>query len=89
MIHPLLLWLQWRKTAQYYPPTVRRRPDTGGNGRIFTIDLAAGYQFKRFGVQVNVSNVTNEVNYLNPWAFNLFDVQPLRRLVLPLRYAIH
>ncbi len=52
----------------------------------FTIDLAAGYQFKRFGAQLNVTNITNQVNYLNPWVFNLFEVQPLRRFVLTLSY---
>jgi iron complex outermembrane receptor protein len=52
----------------------------------FTVDLAAGYEFKRFGAQVNVTNITNERNYLNPWVFNLFDIQPLRRVVLTLRY---
>jgi iron complex outermembrane receptor protein len=53
----------------------------------FTMDVAAGYQFKRFGAQVNVTNITDERNYLNPWVFNLFDIQPLRRVVLTLRYS--
>ncbi|MEI6411192.1 MAG: TonB-dependent receptor [Bacteroidota bacterium] len=52
----------------------------------FTLDLALGYTLRRFNVQVNLTNVTNEVNYLNPWVFNLFDVQPLRRIVLTLGY---
>jgi iron complex outermembrane receptor protein len=54
----------------------------------FTLDLAVGYTFKSVSLQLNVTNLTNEVNYLNPWVFNLFDVQPLRRGVLTLNYQI-
>lgn len=54
----------------------------------YTIDAAIGYKFKQFGVQVNVSNLTNEVNYSNPWIFNLFEVRPLRRTVVTLTYKL-
>ncbi|MBU6340046.1 MAG: TonB-dependent siderophore receptor [Bacteroidetes bacterium] len=54
-----------------------------------SIDVAAGYQFKGIGIQLNVTNLTNRVNYLNPWIFNLFDVQPLRRIVFTLTYKMH
>jgi iron complex outermembrane receptor protein len=54
----------------------------------YTLDVAAGYQFKQFGAQLNVSNLSNQVNYLNPWVFNLFEVQPLRRVVLTLTYKL-
>jgi outer membrane receptor protein involved in Fe transport len=53
-----------------------------------TVDLAAGYQHKRYGIQLNATNVLNRVNYLNPWVFNLFDVQPLRRWILTLSYRL-
>lgn len=53
----------------------------------FTLDVSAGYTYKNYRVQVNVTNLTNEVNYLNPWVFNLFDVQPLRRVVFTLGYT--
>jgi iron complex outermembrane receptor protein len=52
----------------------------------FTIDAAIGYKIKQFGLQLNVSNLTNEVNYSNPWIFNMFEVRPLRRAVLTLTY---
>lgn len=54
----------------------------------FTLDVSAGYTYKNYRVQVNVTNLTNEVNYLNPWVFNLFDVQPLRRVVFTFGYTI-
>jgi iron complex outermembrane receptor protein len=54
----------------------------------FTLDVAAGYTYKGYGLQINVTNITNEVNYLNPWVFNLFDIQPLRRVVLTFSYAL-
>ena len=53
----------------------------------YTIDLAVGYAFKAYRAQLNLSNLTNQVNYLNPWTFNLFDVQPLRRAVLTLSWT--
>jgi iron complex outermembrane recepter protein len=52
----------------------------------YTWDAAAGYQLGQAGVQVNVMNITNQVSYLNPWQFNLFDVQPLRQFVVTLSY---
>lgn len=53
----------------------------------YTLDVSAGYRWKRFGAQLNISNLTNRVSYLNPWAFVLYDVQPLRRAVLSLNYT--
>lgn len=52
----------------------------------YTIDAAIGYKYKQFGAQVNITNLTNQVNYSNPWVFNLFEVRPLRRVVLTLTY---
>jgi len=52
----------------------------------YTIDAAIGYKFKQFGAQVNITNITNQINYANPWVFNLFEVRPLRRVVLTLTY---
>lgn len=54
----------------------------------YTLDAAIGYRKSRTGVQLNVRNITNQVAYLNPWQFNLFDVQPLRQYVLTLTYRI-
>ena len=52
----------------------------------YTIDAAIGYRYKQFGAQVNITNLTNQINYANPWVFNLFEVRPLRRTVLTLTY---
>jgi iron complex outermembrane receptor protein len=52
----------------------------------YTIDVALGYKYKQFGAQLNATNITNQVNYSNPWVFNLFEVRPLRRAVLTLTY---
>ncbi|RCH55569.1 hypothetical protein DJ568_06665 [Mucilaginibacter hurinus] len=54
----------------------------------YTLDVAAGYKYKQMGIQLNVMNITNRVNYLNPWQFNLFDVRPLRQFVVTLSYRI-
>ena len=54
----------------------------------YTLDVAAGYTRKSVGIQLNVRNLTNRVSYLNPWQFNLFDVQPLRQFILTLTYRI-
>lgn len=54
----------------------------------YTMDVALGYKYKQFGVQLNVSNLTNQVNYSNPWIFNLFEVRPLRRAVVTLTYKL-
>jgi iron complex outermembrane receptor protein len=54
----------------------------------YTWDAAAGYKYKQFGVQLNIMNITNQVSYLNPWQFNLFDVRPLRQFVVSLNYSI-
>jgi iron complex outermembrane receptor protein len=54
----------------------------------YTCDVAVGYTYKQIGVQLNVMNVTNQVSYLNPWVFNLFDVRPLRQFILSLNYRI-
>ena len=53
-----------------------------------TIDAAIGYKMNQFGLQLNVSNLTNAVNYSNPWIFNMFEVRPLRRAVLTLTYKL-
>jgi len=53
----------------------------------FTVDAALGYSRKSWGIQVNVSNLTNQVNYSNPWIFNLFEVRPLRRTIITLSYT--
>lgn len=52
----------------------------------YSWDASAAYHVKQFGIQVNVMNITNQISYLNPWQFNLFDVKPLRQLVVTLRY---
>ncbi len=52
----------------------------------YTIDAAIGYKHKQFGAQFNVTNITNQINYANPWVFNLFEVRPMRRIVLTLTY---
>ncbi|WP_345950689.1 TonB-dependent receptor [Mucilaginibacter sp. PAMB04274] len=54
----------------------------------YTVDVAAGYKFKQISAQLNVMNLTNQVSYLNPWQFNLFDVRPLRQFVVTLNYRI-
>lgn len=53
----------------------------------YTMDAALGYSSKSWGIQVNVSNLTNQINYSNPWIFNLFEVRPLRRTVITLNYT--
>jgi iron complex outermembrane receptor protein len=55
----------------------------------YTLDAAIGYVYKRIGLQLNVSNVTNQISYLNPWQFNLFDVRPPRQFILGLSYRIN
>jgi iron complex outermembrane receptor protein len=55
----------------------------------YTMDLSLGYQFKKLGAQLNVMNLTNQINYLNPWQFNLFEVRPLRQFVISLNYQIN
>lgn len=52
----------------------------------YTIDGAIGYKYKHLGVQINVTNITNQINYSNPWVFNLFEVRPVRRIILTLTY---
>ncbi len=54
----------------------------------YTLDASAGYKYKKYGIQLNVMNITNQLNYLNPWQFNLFDVRPPRQFVLGLSYRI-
>lgn len=54
----------------------------------YTWDAAVGYKYKKIGLQLNVANITNQVSYLNPWQFNLFDVRPLRQFVATLSYRI-
>lgn len=52
----------------------------------YTWDAAIGYQQKQIGVQLNLMNITNQISYLNPWQFNLFDVKPPRQMVITLNY---
>jgi iron complex outermembrane receptor protein len=52
----------------------------------YTWDAMIGYKYKSAGIQLNVMNITNQVSYLNPWLFNLFDVRPLRQFVVTLNY---
>jgi iron complex outermembrane receptor protein len=54
----------------------------------YTIDAAIGYTYKNVGAQLNVMNITNQISYLNPWQFNLFDVRPPRQFILTLTYKI-
>ncbi len=54
----------------------------------YTMDAAIGYKYKSAGLQLNVMNITNQISYLNPWQFNLFDVRPLRQFVITLNYRI-
>jgi hypothetical protein len=42
----------------------------------------------RFGLQLNVSNLTNAVHFSNPWIFNMFEVRPLRRAVITFTYKL-
>ena len=55
----------------------------------YTIDISLGYKFKQFGAQINAMNLTNQVNYLNPWQFNLFEIRPLRQTILSLNYRFN
>jgi len=55
----------------------------------YTMDISLGYKFKQFGAQINAMNLTNQVNYLNPWQFNLFEVRPLRQTILSLNYRFN
>jgi iron complex outermembrane receptor protein len=52
----------------------------------YTLDVSAGYRWKNLGLQLNISNLTNRISYLNPWAYIIYDVQPLRRAVITLSY---
>jgi iron complex outermembrane receptor protein len=54
----------------------------------YTLDASVGYRYSQFGAQLNVMNITNQVSYLNPWVFNLFDVKPLRQFIVTLSYQI-
>ena len=55
----------------------------------YSIDGAFGYRYKQLKTQLNIQNITNRISYLNPWQFNLFDVQPLRHFVITLTYTIN
>ncbi len=52
----------------------------------YTWDATIGYKYKSAGIQLNIMNITNQVSYLNPWLFNLFDVKPLRQFIVTLNY---
>ncbi len=54
----------------------------------YTLDASVGYKYEQVGVQLNAMNITNQVSYLNPWQFNMFDVKPLRQFILTLSYQI-
>ncbi len=54
----------------------------------YTLDAAIGYHYKSAGIQLNMLNVTNQISYLNPWQFNLFDVRPLRQFIVTMNYRI-
>jgi iron complex outermembrane receptor protein len=49
-----------------------------------TMDIALGYSFKNFRTQLNVSNFTNEVNYLG--SFGVWEPQWTRRSILSVSY---
>lgn len=53
----------------------------------YTWDVGLGYKIRQFDIQLNALNITNQVNFLNPWQFNLFDVRPLRQFVLTASYV--
>jgi hypothetical protein len=52
------------------------------------MDAAIAYKMNRFGLQLNVSNLTNAVHFSNPWIFNMFEVRPLRRAVITFTYKL-
>ncbi|TLV02487.1 TonB-dependent receptor [Dyadobacter luticola] len=52
----------------------------------YTWDVSLGYKFKSYELQINAMNLTNQVSYLNPWQFNLFDVRPLRQIIVTFNY---
>jgi iron complex outermembrane receptor protein len=54
----------------------------------YTMDLSVGYKYKKIGAQLVVSNLTNQINFNNPWVYNLFEVRPLRRSVITLTYKL-
>jgi iron complex outermembrane receptor protein len=54
----------------------------------YTLDASIGYKYNHMGIQLNAMNITNQVSYLNPWQFNMFDVKPLRQFILTLTYQI-
>jgi len=72
--------------GKFYPgidnnPNLLMRP-------AYTWDASASYHLAHIGVQINVMNLTNQVSYLNPWQFNLFDVKPLRQVIVTLSYKL-
>jgi iron complex outermembrane receptor protein len=50
----------------------------------YTMDVALGYSFKNFRTQLNVSNITNEINYLG--AYGVWEPQWTRRAILSIAY---
>ena len=52
----------------------------------YTWDVAIGYTYRNYNLQLNAMNLTNQVSYLNPWQFNMFDVKPLRQFILTMNY---
>jgi len=54
----------------------------------YSWDAAIGYRYRGAGIQLNAMNISNQISYLNPWQFNLFDVKPLRQFVISLSYRL-
>jgi iron complex outermembrane receptor protein len=50
----------------------------------YTMDIALGYTYKQWGIQMNVSNLTNRVSYLG--AFGAWEPQWTRRGVMTLSF---
>jgi len=56
--------------------------------KAYTWDASVGYRYRRAGIQLNAMNISNQISYLNPWQFNLFDVKPLRQFIVTLNYRL-
>lgn len=51
-----------------------------------TMDASVGYAYKGFSAQLNVSNLTNRIYYLQPFTTYLWQPQWVRRAVISLAY---
>lgn len=61
--------------------------DNDPDGKVpanYTMDVAAGYNFGKFRTQLNVTNLTNRINYLG--SFGTWEPQWTRRAILSLSY---